>query len=101
MLERSTLRPSALREQGVGPAPFSCTSQRAPAAFTTCHKAGPPLAPLPQAPLATVPVSASCTRHSQQPEWPTAGLLPCALCGHAPDPLPGEARTQHFQHIPH
>ncbi len=36
MLLRSTLRPSAVRENGVSPAPFSCISQRAPAAFTTC-----------------------------------------------------------------
>ena len=35
-LERSTLRPSAVREKGVRPAPFSCTSQRTPAEFTTC-----------------------------------------------------------------
>ena len=37
MLLRRTLRPSAVREKGVRPAPFSCTSQRAPALFTTCE----------------------------------------------------------------
>jgi hypothetical protein len=33
--DRSTARPSAVREYGVGPAPLSCSSHRAPAAFTT------------------------------------------------------------------
>ena len=32
--ERSTARPSAVREYGVMPAPLSCSSQRSPAAFT-------------------------------------------------------------------
>jgi hypothetical protein len=31
--ERSTARPSALREYGVGPAPFNCSSHRSPAAL--------------------------------------------------------------------
>ena len=31
--DRSTARPSALREYGVGPAPLSCSSQRSPAAL--------------------------------------------------------------------
>jgi hypothetical protein len=34
MLERRTLRPSAVREKGVFPAPLNCTSHRSPAAFT-------------------------------------------------------------------
>ena len=94
-LLRRTLRPSAVREKGVSPAPFSCISQRAPAAFTTC---------IPTTPLTTAGNASSPALFDGQQRFeccPSHIAFPytCHLLGQRVCKLPACPKSAHNAYI--